>query len=127
MCIFIVGPTTTMHTTPLIPYHTLNCLQIYRADLSSLQLQFRLHYPSYNMIHITPHPVNAPRSTQLACPRCSRSFNSSEQYIDLTLNSGLQPQVYKKREWAGQEMFRCDGRWCKGEGSLNSGPLHNRC
>ncbi|KAG1680345.1 hypothetical protein FOA52_015435 [Chlamydomonas sp. UWO 241] len=46
------------------------------------------------------------KAGSLACPRCSRKFSSTDKYVDLTLTSGLQPQVYNKAEWGGQEMFR---------------------
>ncbi len=46
------------------------------------------------------------RSSGLSCTRCSRTFYADEQYLDLTLTSGMKPKVYKKKEWAGQELFR---------------------
>lgn len=46
------------------------------------------------------------RSEGLRCGRCSRTFNSSEQYIDLTVSSGAKRKVYERKEWAGTELFR---------------------
>mmetsp|Transcript_5371 Transcript_5371/g.14464 ORF Transcript_5371/g.14464 Transcript_5371/m.14464 type:complete len:351 (-) Transcript_5371:679-1731(-) len=46
------------------------------------------------------------RSESLNCRRCSRSFDSSPSYVDLTLTSGLKPKVYNRREWGGTELFR---------------------
>lgn len=55
------------------------------------------------------------RSEGLRCGRCSRTFNSSEQYIDLTVSSGAKPKVYERKEWAGTELFRCGGDRGAGE------------
>lgn len=46
------------------------------------------------------------RMMSLCCPRCQRSFNTDERYLDLTLTSGVQQQAYKQTSWAGTEIFR---------------------
>jgi len=46
------------------------------------------------------------RSEGLCCRRCSRTFQADGEYLDLTLNSGIKPKVYNRREWGGTELFR---------------------
>lgn len=46
------------------------------------------------------------RPSGLSCPRCSRTFNASPDYVDLTLTSGLGVQEYEQKPWAGTEIFR---------------------
>eukprot|EP00878_Enallax_costatus_P015619 GHUV01016361.1.p1 GENE.GHUV01016361.1~~GHUV01016361.1.p1 ORF type:complete len:367 (+),score=104.38 GHUV01016361.1:734-1834(+) len=40
------------------------------------------------------------------CGRCGRNFDSKSKYLDLTLTSGIQQQVYKQKMWQGTELFR---------------------
>jgi hypothetical protein len=40
------------------------------------------------------------------CGRCCRSFEAKGQYLDLTLTSGVQQQVYEQKMWQGTELFR---------------------
>jgi len=40
------------------------------------------------------------------CGRCKRTFTSKSQYLDLTLTSGVQQQVYSQKQWQGTELFR---------------------
>eukprot|EP00878_Enallax_costatus_P039578 GHUV01045416.1.p2 GENE.GHUV01045416.1~~GHUV01045416.1.p2 ORF type:complete len:124 (-),score=20.41 GHUV01045416.1:13-384(-) len=44
------------------------------------------------------------------CGRCGRNFDSKSKYLDLTLTSGIQQQVYKQKMWQGTELFRYRGR-----------------
>lgn len=73
--------------------------------------------------HDTPFrlPAADPYASDCACPRCGRTFlvsrggagggsnaSSSSAFVDLTLQSGAQPQVFEQRSWVGTELFRTE-------------------
>lgn len=41
-----------------------------------------------------------------SCRRCARTFDSANQYLDLTITSGVSQQVYEQKQWQGTELFR---------------------
>jgi hypothetical protein len=45
-------------------------------------------------------------SGSLACARCSRTFSQNDTYVDLTVSSGVEQDVYKQQSWGGTELFR---------------------
>jgi ubiquinone/menaquinone biosynthesis C-methylase UbiE len=51
-------------------------------------------------------PSVDPYQQQCSCSRCGRSFDSKSNYLDLTLTSGVQQQVYQQKMWRGTELFR---------------------
>jgi hypothetical protein len=68
--------------------------------------------------HDTPFrlPAADPYGSDCACPRCGRTFlvsrgaggHASSAFVDLTLQSGAQPQVFEQRSWVGTELFRTE-------------------
>eukprot|EP00879_Flechtneria_rotunda_P016795 GHRR01017579.1.p1 GENE.GHRR01017579.1~~GHRR01017579.1.p1 ORF type:complete len:362 (+),score=106.91 GHRR01017579.1:669-1754(+) len=53
------------------------------------------------VVHSSPNPYQ-----QCSCQRCARTFDAKSKYLDLTLTSGVQQQVYQQKMWQGTELFR---------------------